>query len=700
MQATKHDRLGRDIATIVLAWIIFLAFLRVLQMSGFPVGFDVWPMGEDRNWLSWLQMAKGSRIAQLFWQTNDRNPLSPWWYIAFKPLIMGLDNGILIARYLMSLLCAVASYLCIRAVGGDVARWFALATGILCAVFTANGYIDNIYWNFIGALSMSLLCIWAYTRYLQSGRIAVQWYGISLVLWFFALSSYTLQSGAVLAIGYLAFSSPQNGSRNLLTAPVARLSRAIWDCVAYVGVFGIFLLIWKTTAAPGMAKYYSTEFSFAQLITSLSMAVWHVDFPTYSVWAGRTLSSISGIVAVLIFAVATFLVTRLAVRSDEAQTNLRVLSARSAFDIAVVAVCLVIPTLLVEASSSVWVPGTRWRMVHQFWVPLYLTAVLATAYLAISHLSRHRLAEGRLWAGLVGIAAAGIIAINFGHNKEQVAATISEKNLKNALAEIVEREPNIGHFIVKLDPGAYWISKDTMSPVYIKTFFPKKDVTLRIIPSEPPLDPAWAPWWNIGFQDDDEGIANAMIGGGSVPYAETRVLAFDGAKVRSLQGAAANEFAGLAVAWKRDQPLPSDRPADAGAKSTCSYDWNPTKQLPAVGFDVPEKDTHGAFRWTIRKQAQVTLPACDQPFRVDVKIAFALSEPNITGFALTANGTSIPLEKSNTSDGLSFGGTSVTGTDGKPLNLVLSVPSLDRPSGGPRELGVAVRQIKVRPVTR
>jgi hypothetical protein len=700
MQNAKSYKIGQDILWITAAWVLFLAALRLLQMSGFPVSFDVWPMGEDRNWLSWMQRADGSGIAQQFWQMNDRNPVSPWWYVVFKPLIMAHDSGIILTRYLMSLLCGVASYLCIRGVGGYGARWFALATGILCAVFTANGYIDNIHWNFIGALSMSLLCVWAYTRFLDSGRTALHWYGISVVLWFFALSSYTLQSGAVLAIGYLAYASPQNGSRHLFNAPVARVGRAIQDCLAYFGVFAIFLLIWKTTASPSMAPYYSTQFSFSQLLQSASFAIWHMDYPVYSIWAGRTLSLKTGLLTFFVLAAAMYVIVRLALRSDEGQSRPTVLCGRSAFDILVVGFCLVLPTILVEASSTVWGPGTRWRMVHQFWVPLYAAAVLAVAYLVIARISGRRLADGRLWAALVGLAAAGLIAVNFGHNKVQMLATATEKNLRNEMAQILAQELGVKHFIVKMEPGASWISLDVMSPTYAKTFFPKRDITLRIIPAVEAPDPAWAPWWKIQFKRNDEGIGNANIRGGTVPYAEARILAFDGAKARSLQGATADEFAGLAVAWERDQPLPSGNPDASGGEAACSFEWTPSKQLPSSGFSVPEQDTHGAFRWTVAKQASVTLPACDQPVQVEVRVAFALSEQNITQFTLAANGAPIPVEKSNTADGVAFVGKSAASTDGKPLILTLSVPNLDRPAGGPRELGVAVRQIKIRPVAQ
>ena len=204
----------------------------------------------------------------------------------------------------------------------------------------------------------------------------------------------------------------------------------------------------------------------------------------------------------------------------------------------------------------------------------------------------------------------------------------------------------------------------------------------------------------IQFKKNDEGIGSANIGGGTVPYAETSVIAFDGLKARSLQGATASEFAGLAVAWQRNQPLPNDNEAQVSAEVSCSYEWTPSKEMPSVGFSVPEQDAYGGFRWTIAKQARVILPACDQPYQIEVKVAFALSDQNIAQFGLIANGTTIPVDRTNIAGGVSYIGKSNAGTNGKPLILELSVPNLDRPSSGPRELGVAVRQVIVSPIAQ
>ena len=72
---------------IVVLWVGVTMCLLVLQAFNLHYGFRVWPMGEDRNWLRFMLDAPGLGLVRQFWLTNDRNPLSPWWYLIFSPLI-------------------------------------------------------------------------------------------------------------------------------------------------------------------------------------------------------------------------------------------------------------------------------------------------------------------------------------------------------------------------------------------------------------------------------------------------------------------------------------------------------------------------------------------------------------------------------------------------------------------------------------
>ncbi|VTU35510.1 hypothetical protein [Variovorax sp. RA8] len=534
----RKNESAQDIARIAAAWLLFLVGLRVMQKMGYPLGFNVWPMGEDRNWLSWLQTGKGSEIARMFWGTNDRNPVSPWWYIAFKPLILWRENGLLFARYLMSLLCGASAYLLLRQLGP---RTFALAVGILCAIFMANGYGDLIYWNFIGALSMSLLCVWAFTHYLRTG--SVHWYGASVVLWFVALASYTLQIGAVLAVAYLSFVSAGPGLR-------ARLVKALKDTIPFLGVFAVFMLIWRTASSPTMAQYYQTTFTLPGLLQSIAAGVWHPDFPVFLFWwAPRPLAHPMLVANMLALAVGVYLLMP-KLPAEGARP------ARSTRDIIMVALCLVAPTVAVESVSVVWGPGTRWRMLHQLWVPLYVAGAAALVLWVVGRAFPARRAH--LWALLVAACAFGLTAVSVGHNQDQVTATAAERAVRDAMTDVLAAEGpgtsgQVKHFIVVMGPAAGWISSDELSQKYADTWFPGRGVTLRTHSARDVGSPLWTAW-PITFGPD--AVKNVDLKGSSAAYGTVRVLAFDGQKIKSMAGAKHADFAGTSVMWQREAPLP------------------------------------------------------------------------------------------------------------------------------------------------
>lgn len=67
------------------------ATMLALQLLGFPFGFSpVKPQGEFKNWLLLLEHKDGGLfdVAKISWGWDHRNPLSPWWYMAAKPLIL------------------------------------------------------------------------------------------------------------------------------------------------------------------------------------------------------------------------------------------------------------------------------------------------------------------------------------------------------------------------------------------------------------------------------------------------------------------------------------------------------------------------------------------------------------------------------------------------------------------------------------
>lgn len=169
-----------------------VVLIATLGALGFGVGFDVFPIGEDNNWIDMLQRGEGADAARLLWATDHRNPLSPWWYISARNIILDFDAGLLALRFLISAVVAISAYALVATVAGRQARAFGLGLGTLIVFWMANRYPEQIIWNFEGALAASLLSVAGYARFLKLGRRSYHLYAASIVLWFVAFSTYTI----------------------------------------------------------------------------------------------------------------------------------------------------------------------------------------------------------------------------------------------------------------------------------------------------------------------------------------------------------------------------------------------------------------------------------------------------------------------------------------------------------------------------
>jgi hypothetical protein len=168
-----------DVLVIVGIWFGLIALFFLLGRAGFGVGLLVPTLGEDQNWVALLHDRTSHEIANGFWNLDGRNPLSPWFYILAKPII-GLQGGISILHYLVSLLLSLATYALLYLIMRGHARWYVLSASAIVAVNQSNAYFDHIIWNFQVALSCTLLAISSYLYFLDSERRSVWAYGSSL----------------------------------------------------------------------------------------------------------------------------------------------------------------------------------------------------------------------------------------------------------------------------------------------------------------------------------------------------------------------------------------------------------------------------------------------------------------------------------------------------------------------------------------
>jgi hypothetical protein len=99
-------------------------------LLGYTAGFDIFPIGEDHNWIDCYNGGLAA-AARLMWALDNRNPLSPWWYIAARKIILNYHIGLFGLRYAIGLLHALSAYCMVITVAGGQSRAFALGLSIL-----------------------------------------------------------------------------------------------------------------------------------------------------------------------------------------------------------------------------------------------------------------------------------------------------------------------------------------------------------------------------------------------------------------------------------------------------------------------------------------------------------------------------------------------------------------------------------------
>jgi len=528
----------RALLLIFGAWAVWLCTLAILGWLGQGTGLAVWPMGEDRNWINLLMPHSAGATARGFWQIDHRNPLSPWWYIAFRPMIRGWPYGLFMLRNIVGLALALSAYALIATWLGATARSFAVTVACLIAIFTANAFFDQIYWNFHVALVCSILCVTCYLRHCREPASG-QWLAGALSLWLMAIATYTIQTGAIAAIAYIVWSQQARNATGGRSARdwVLRLREVFSATWPFALILLLFILIWQTTSLP--AENFVGAPSLGRLLASLGAGLWHQD----STLMGAMLVISTHALAYLALGILVFLVVVVRVRPAE-------VGAGPMAGLIVLVGCLTLPTLLVETVGAQWPPGSRWRMIYQFTTPVFYLAILGLAAAVLpAAIAR------QIWrCGVAACFALAAIA-SLAHNERQVSLTASERNLRRVIIGDAAGQAGLSaglHYLVLLDDGTRWFSQDVLSPVYAKTWFPGLAINFRLVPSTGVYS-GLQQGPSVSFNED--GVAHASLDGSTVPYAQVRIIRARGGQfvvVNRLQQA---DIEGFKAKWQRAEPV-------------------------------------------------------------------------------------------------------------------------------------------------
>jgi hypothetical protein len=538
---------SRDALVIVASWSILVVTMLTLGGLGFDFGFAVWPFGETRNWVEFLQDGQGSAAAKLFWKVDNRNALAPWLYIPLRSLIARFEPIFLILHLLAGLLVGVLAYFTIREVTQQRDRLFALSCGILISLFIVNGYRDGIVWTQLVALGCTLAAIWSFARFLNTDRISYGFFGLSIVAWLMAIGIYTLQCGAVGVIVVLSFLQSVRGKTLAPGLVIRGVGRALLDAVPYLAVLAIYLMIWRTTSAVGVPEEWSLRLSFGQFMASVLEGIWHTDYKYFLVWVkaggGALMFAVFAIASVGLWVLFYFS------RAEHDARSIPI-SGRDLALVGLIALCVVAPTVILEAASDMWTPGTRWRMLMQFSTPL-LFCMISAALLAALPIARG--SKLNFWRLEIAVAGGCAILLALGFNHSQVVYTKSEKqffaDLTREIAHDRQRSAQFPRtYIVKAEvPNLYYGNR--MSDVYARTLL-GADVTLRFVP------PLRVPYEEKKMAFATDGVENVSANRPRIPYDQITVLLWDGVRMTRQPIVDKYTFDGYHIDWRRASALP------------------------------------------------------------------------------------------------------------------------------------------------
>jgi hypothetical protein len=541
---------------IVLVWVASNLVLLALQALGLGVGFQVHPLGEDREFTRLLTNYPGLELHHQFWtRLETRNPLASWWYQAFSPLIFLRPEGLYVLRKLVDLFLAGSVYLLVNQISRGKLPKFALACGVLVLFWNFSAYQEQILWLPLLALGFSILSVYCYCRYLDSGKATADYFVISLLLFFVALATYSIQCGVPIAVFLLGLFRQRETTASQRLASAVRA--AFKDTLFFGVLFVLFIQIWITSSAPmGGSFHLDPRFFLRHLLRSVANLVWHSD-TSYLIrslnqhWPSWLVAASVSASAILFYA----LFARIA--REEVTPPAAGLSVSYLVPVLAVFWALVAPTVLLESTTAVWSPGTRSRMVQQGFQPVLYLSIL---FLLTEYLFRRR-RRGVEYVRNGGIALLCALAFVFGleYNRVLSEQTMFERKFATGLKKILPAIGKPTHLVVKmkgLRMGEWYSGRAwSMPSLFAETLYDSNAVWLDpVYEGEPKASKP------VTFGSDQQGIYSPESGeipgsGAWIPYQDVVFLEFDGQRVTRLTTIDRETFSGYGAVYAREKPL-------------------------------------------------------------------------------------------------------------------------------------------------
>jgi hypothetical protein len=536
---------------IFIVWVASNLLLLGLQSLRLGVGFIVHPLGEDREFTRLMSNYPGLELHHQFWATLEtRNPLAPWWYQAFSPLIFLMPEGLYLLRKFVDLFLATSVYLLVNQICRARFPKLAFACGVLVLFWNFSAYEEQILWIPLTSLAFSILSVYFYCRYLDSGRAKADYLVISFLLFFVGLATYTIQCGVPIAVFLLGlFRRPETIGEWRLSAEV---SKAIRDTVYFGILFVLFIQIWITSSAPMTGFFrFDPGFFLRHFLRSIANLFWHFDTSLLirSVnqhWPSWLVVASVGVAATLFSWLFIVFAKKVAnPQSTGASFPLDVVLVLAVF------CALAAPTVLLESTTAIWFPGARSRMIQQGFQPV---AYLSILFLLTEYVSR-RAARGVEYVrnGAIALLCALALVIGLEYNRRLSEQTMFERRFETELKRILPSIRKPTHLVVKMKGmkmGVWYSGKAWWMPsLFAETAYDSNVVWLDpVYEGEPKASKP------VTFASDQQGMYSPESGDW-VAYQDVVFVEFDGQRATRLTSIGRETFSGYGALYAREKPL-------------------------------------------------------------------------------------------------------------------------------------------------
>lgn len=530
------------IAILGLIWLTLLAIIGLLQLVGAPFGYKVWALGEDRVWLSLIQNHLDASLVQGWWAINDRNPLSAWWWLAVSSFIRSSDWALHVVRRCCDPVLAICTFLLLDRLGKYKSTAFAFSVAAIVLLWNFSSYYESVLWDMLGALTLTLLTLLFYCRYIDSNRTNANDLVISLLCYLFALGTYTIQSGAIIGIAFLAFFR----NANTTSFPI-RLKNTLKETSYFFALFFFYNAIWFTVNRNSNLYYFfQLPLFLKQFFHSIELFIYPAAYPDFfsKIWHDWSILAILFAWFSAFFAFSYLLMTWLPKKINHLNSTVPI------GWVCVILLSIALPTMLLEATSNIWLPGTRSLMVQQVWLPLFYVSIIFTFVNFLPLSSKYKIA----FIITAALGATGFL-LSLDHNHRLVLRTAYQRNLVRGINKLHIPTESAPVFIVKTSrPSDHDLNAiGPQITMFSQTVFHNPITVVRPLVNY--TMGGFDKYWRVNIQKEYATNARTLGDERTTPYSNLWIVFFDGKKVTVPSIVDKKDFETVNLDWNHDGPL-------------------------------------------------------------------------------------------------------------------------------------------------